>query len=154
MLFLMESGTIKKSECTRKKECTYTNIHIQKKECTYIQDNRIGQKGCSMVLLDRLIEKAKQNPKRIVLSECDSERMLLAARTVLDSGIGFPVLVHDPAVINETAKTAGVDLTGMEIVDCTDPAAAEALVKETEDMLASGNALAEKVFGSVKEKLQ
>lgn len=31
---------------------------------------------------------------------------------------------------------------------------AEALVKETEDMLASGNALAEKVFGSVKEKLQ
>ena len=120
----------KKSECTRKKECTYTNIHIQKKECTYIQDNRIGQKGCSMALLDRLIEKAKQNPKRIVLSECDSERMLLAARTVLDSGIGFPVLVHDPAVINETAKTAGVDLTGMEIVDCTDPEAAETLVKE------------------------
>lgn len=83
-----------------------------------------------MALLDRLIEKAKQDPKRVVLSECESERMLKAARIVLDSGIGFPILVNDPEVIAGTAEKAGVDLVGMEIVDSTDPEAAAALVKE------------------------
>ena len=80
-----------------------------------------------MSILDKLIEKAKQAPKRVAISECDSERMLRAARTVLDSGIGYPVLVNDPAVIRETAEKAGVDLSGMEITDCTDHDAAEKL---------------------------
>ena len=82
-----------------------------------------------MALIDRLIEKAKQVPKRIAVSECDSERMLKAARIVKDSGIGYPVLVHDPAVIRETAEKAGVDLAGMEIVDASDRAAADVLVE-------------------------
>ena len=80
-----------------------------------------------MALIDRLIEKAKQTPRRIAISECDSERMLKAARIVLESGIGFPVLVNDPDVIRETAGKAGVDLKGMEIADTSDPAAAEEL---------------------------
>ena len=81
-----------------------------------------------MVILDRLIEKAKKAPKRVAISECDSERMLRAARTVLDTGIGYPVLVNDPAVIRETAEKAGVDLDGMEIVDSTDSGAADILI--------------------------
>ena len=81
-----------------------------------------------MALINRLIEKAKKNPKRVAISECDSERMLKAARIVLDSGIGYPVLVNDPEVIRQTADAAGVTLDDMEIVDSTDPAAADALV--------------------------
>src|SRR5699024_6960068 len=50
------------------------------------------------------------------------EKTLLAARAVLDSGIGMPVLVNDPAVIRETAEKAGVSTEGMEIVDITDEA--------------------------------
>ena len=80
-----------------------------------------------MALIDRLIEKAKQIPGRIAISECDSERMLKAARIVLDSGIGYPVLVNDPEVIRETAAKAGVDLKGMEITDTRDRDAAKAL---------------------------
>lgn len=83
-----------------------------------------------MALVENLIEKAKLNPKRVALAECDSEKTLQAARIVLDSGVGFPVLVNDPAVIRETAKKAGVDLTGMEIVDTTDSDAKDALVAE------------------------
>ena len=68
-------------------------------------------------LIQELIQKAAQNPKRVALPECEAEKTLLAARAVLDSGIGMPVLVNDPAVIRETAEKAGVSTEGMEIVD-------------------------------------
>ena len=83
-----------------------------------------------MALVEQLIEKAKKNPKRVALAECESEKTLKAARIVLDSGIGYPVLVNDPAVIKETAEKAGVDLTGIEIIDTTDDEAKDALVAE------------------------
>ena len=50
-------------------------------------------------LIQELIQKAAQNPKRVALPECEAEKTLLAARAVLDSGIGMPVLGNDPAVI-------------------------------------------------------
>lgn len=83
-----------------------------------------------MDLVKNLIEKAKKDPKRVALAECDAEKTLQAARIVLDSGIGYPVLVNDPAVIRATAEKAGVSLEGMEIVDTTDDAARDALVAE------------------------
>lgn len=82
-----------------------------------------------MTLIEELIEKAKQNPKRIALPECEAEKTLLAAREVLDKGIGTPVLVNDPAVIKETAEKAGVSLEGMEIVDYTDESVRDAVIK-------------------------
>ena len=69
-----------------------------------------------MGLIEKLIEKAKSTPKRVALAECESAKTLKAAKIVLDSGIGYPVLVNDPAVIRATAEKACVDLTGMEIV--------------------------------------
>lgn len=83
-----------------------------------------------MNLVNNLIGKAKKNPKRVALAECDEARTLQAARIVLDQGIGYPVLVNDPAVIRATAEAAGVSLEGMEIVDITDEDAKDALVAE------------------------
>ena len=68
-----------------------------------------------MSLIEALIEKAKLNPKRVALPECEADKTLLAARRVLDEGIGVPVLVNDPAVIKETAARVGVSLEGMEM---------------------------------------
>jgi phosphate acetyltransferase len=82
----------------------------------------------NMSLIETLIEKAKQNPKRVALPECEADKTLLAARRVLDDGIGTPVLVNDPAVIRETAERVGVSLEGMEIVDITDEAARDAVI--------------------------
>lgn len=79
-------------------------------------------------LIEFLLEKAKKTPKRIALPECEAEKTLLAARRVLDSGIGFPILVNDPELIRETAARAGVALDGMEVIDITDGASAEELV--------------------------
>jgi len=97
-----------------------------------------------MALVETLIEKAKKNPKRVALAECESEKTLKAARVVLDSGIGIPVLVNDPKVIRETAEKAGVDLTGMEIVDTTDEAAKDALVAEYYPQVENKEDLSEK----------
>ena len=78
-------------------------------------------------LIDTLVEKAKQGPKRVALPECENEDTLKAARRVLDDGIGTPVLVSPRDVIEATAAAAGVSLDGMEIVDNTDDEAANAL---------------------------
>jgi len=83
-----------------------------------------------MSLIDTLIEKAKQAPKRIALPECEADKTLLAARQVLDRGIGMPVLVNDPTVIQETATRAGVSVDGMEIIDITDEAVRDEIVAQ------------------------
>lgn len=96
----------------------------------------------SQSVIEFLTERAKKNPKRVALPECEAEKTLLAARYVLDSGIGFPVLVNDPALIRETAGKAGVSLEGMEIVDIKDEAAQDAMIEkyleEPKDMSAKG----------------
>lgn len=81
-----------------------------------------------MTLIETLIEKAKSNPKKIALPECEADNTLLAARRVLDEGIGFPVLVNDPAVIQETANRVGISLEGMQIVDTTDEAVRDEII--------------------------
>jgi phosphate acetyltransferase len=74
----------------------------------------------SETLIETLIGKAKTQPKRVALPECEAVNTLMAARSVLDSGIGIPVLVGDPSVVHATAEEAKVSLEGMEIVDITD----------------------------------
>lgn len=80
-------------------------------------------------LIQTLIQKAKKDPKRIALPECEADNTLIVARRVLDECVGTPVLVSDPAVIEETAKRANVNTADMEIVDITDEEASAALVK-------------------------
>ena len=83
-----------------------------------------------MTLIEELTEKAKQSPKRVALPECEAEKTLLAAREVLEKGIGTLVLLNDPAVIEETAKKAGVSLEGMEIVEITDEAKKQEVIQK------------------------
>lgn len=80
-------------------------------------------------LIEKLIEDAKGAPKRVAMPECEAANTLLAARQVADDGIGTPVLVSSREVIEATAADAGVSLEGMEIVDNTDEAAADALAE-------------------------
>lgn len=83
-----------------------------------------------MSLIDKLIEDAKAAPsRRVALPECEADKTLLAARRVLDDGVGTPVLVSPHEVIDETAARAGVSLDGMEIIDTSDEAAADALAE-------------------------
>lgn len=80
-------------------------------------------------LIEKLIEDAKQSPKRVALPECEAAKTLLAARRCADEGIAVPVLVSPRETIESTAAEAGVDLSDMEIVDTSDEAAADALAQ-------------------------
>ena len=83
-----------------------------------------------MTLIEKLIEDAKAAPsRRVALPECEAEKTLLAARRVLDEGVGTPVLVSPREVIEATAQAAGISIDGMEIVDTADEAAADALAE-------------------------
>lgn len=83
-----------------------------------------------MTLIEKLVEDAKAAPsRRVALPECEADKTLLAARRVLDEGVGVPVLVSPRNVIEETAARAGVSLDGMEVVDSADEAAADALAE-------------------------
>jgi phosphate acetyltransferase len=66
--------------------------------------------------------KAKANPKKVVFPETGEERILRAAREVLDLGIGFPILVGKPDEITAHAAQLGVSLDGIKLVDNTDEA--------------------------------
>jgi phosphate acetyltransferase len=70
--------------------------------------------------MDRLEEfkaAARKAGHRIVLPEGEDARIIAAAEIVLRDGIGFPVLLGDPATIGRQAEVARMSLAGIEIVD-------------------------------------
>ena len=74
---------------------------------------RLG-KGREMMRV--VLNKAKSDPKRVVLSEGDDEKMIRAAYQLTDQGIAEPVLIGDRDGILRTADELGLDFDP-EIVD-------------------------------------
>ncbi len=70
-----------------------------------------------MNLIDRLIEKLRKHPKRIVFTDGDDARILQAARQIVSLGMGAPLLIGDRSRIKD--KAAKLDLTtkGMRIIE-------------------------------------
>ena len=67
---------------------------------------RLG-KGREMMRV--VLNKAKSDPKRVVLSEGDDEKMIRAAYQLTDQGIAEPVLIGDRDGILRTADELGLD---------------------------------------------
>jgi len=65
-------------------------------------------------------KRAKEKKKRFVLPESSDERILKAASIAASEGLGTPVLLGEPSEIRERAKTLGVDLDGIEIINPKD----------------------------------
>lgn len=88
-----------------------------------------------MTLIQKLTEDAKacERKARVALPECEAAKTLQAARRVADDGIGIPVLVSPVDIIRATAEEAGVDLTGMQIVDTSNADALEELASRFMD---------------------
>ena len=68
-------------------------------------------------LLSRLRERAAGKPKRIVYPEGDDARVLRAAREIVDAGMARPIVVGDANKVSDSAKVAGIRLSGIEIVE-------------------------------------
>lgn len=70
-----------------------------------------------MDIVATFIAQAKQKPRTVVLPEGADARVLAAARRLADEGIARPLLVGRADAVAAAAKSAGVGLDGVQVVD-------------------------------------
>jgi phosphate acetyltransferase len=75
----------------------------------------MGELG--MEFLEKIYERSRKEKKKILLSEASDERVLRAIEGIIKLKLCEPVLIGDPEEAARVAKKAGIDLTGLEIVD-------------------------------------
>jgi phosphotransacetylase len=84
----------------------------------------------SMDITEQLQIKAKANPKRVVFPEADEAKILHAARQAHDIGIAYPMLVGRSENLFALARSIGVSLDGITVVDHTQQERVERFVTE------------------------
>jgi malate dehydrogenase (oxaloacetate-decarboxylating)(NADP+) len=72
--------------------------------------------GPAMEVMQRMVSLARRDPKRVVLPDAGSDRIIRAAAKVVEEGVAHPILVGKPDRIHEKARALGVDLKGVDIV--------------------------------------
>ncbi|MDT8420540.1 MAG: NADP-dependent malic enzyme [Desulfuromonadales bacterium] len=73
--------------------------------------------GRSKEVMRNLINKAKSNPKRLVLPEGEENKILRAAQILVSEGIAKPTLLGSVEKIERKAAQLNIDLSGISIVD-------------------------------------
>ncbi|WP_038008917.1 NADP-dependent malic enzyme [Terrimonas ferruginea] len=61
--------------------------------------------------------RARRDPKRIVFAEADNIKILKAAQTIYDEGIGYPILLGEYNRIKAIADSANIDIADMPVFD-------------------------------------
>ncbi|HSY44220.1 MAG TPA: phosphate acyltransferase [Candidatus Acidoferrum sp.] len=70
-----------------------------------------------MRFISSVIEKLQRHPKRIVFPEGEEPRVLQAARQFRALGLGAPIILGDPAKINNMAAELSVSLQGIRVIN-------------------------------------
>src|SRR4051812_41891458 len=70
-------------------------------------------------IISQLRQRAAKTLKRIVFPEGTDPRVLQAAATMVQTRMVHPILVGSPTVIEEKAKSFGIRLDNVEVVDPT-----------------------------------
>ncbi|KAA3613335.1 MAG: phosphate acetyltransferase [Calditrichaeota bacterium] len=73
-----------------------------------------------MNLIDSFVEKARQNPARIVFPEGSGERIIVAAAKVKKMGIARPVILGNPQEVEKHAAALKVNIKDLEIIHIPD----------------------------------
>jgi malate dehydrogenase (oxaloacetate-decarboxylating)(NADP+) len=73
--------------------------------------------GKSREMMRIVFNKAKSNPKRIVLAEGEHEKMIRAAHQLVEEGLAKPILLGDTKEIRQQAEALQLSLKGIEVVD-------------------------------------
>ncbi len=76
--------------------------------------------GLDNQLFRAIGNKAKKDPKRLVFSEADNEKILKVASIVYDEGIAYPILLGEEKKIRKIAADHNIDLTDIPIIDPRD----------------------------------
>jgi phosphate acetyltransferase len=92
--------------------------------------------------MDPLIERLKNNPRKLIFTEGTDARILEAAARLKQEGFLTPVLIGREEEVRAAAAKGGFDIGGLEILD---PAAYDGMDKLVEDFVAlrKGKATAE-----------
>jgi len=77
-------------------------------------ESRLGR---ARGLIRGIINRAVRDPKRVVFPEGEEPKIIRAARMVVDDGIGYPILLGNRQVIEQTAAAAAISLEDIEIDD-------------------------------------
>ncbi|MBB3143588.1 phosphate acetyltransferase [Halomonas organivorans] len=70
-----------------------------------------------MKALNRILERARRSPRRIVLCEGEDERVLRAAVRAAEDGIAHVILVGNRDAMAAVARTEGLGLSDVELID-------------------------------------
>ncbi len=66
-----------------------------------------------------MIQKAQTRPKHVVFPEGEHEKVLRAAHILAEEKIAFPILLGNPATIQDMALELGLDISEIKIVEPT-----------------------------------
>ena len=83
-----------------------------------------------MNFVERMQQKAKSNPKKVAFPKATEEKILQTASEVLQSGIGYPILVGEVTAIREAARKGGIQLEGITLADNRDAVKVEDVVSQ------------------------
>ena len=75
----------------------------------------------SGLIMKPVFAAAKMNPKRIIYSEGESERVLRAVQTVVDEGVARPILIGRPEVIQNNIERFGLRMRAVVDFDLVNP---------------------------------
>ena len=73
--------------------------------------------GLDNRLIRSIINKAQQDPKRVVFAEAESFKVLKAAQTVIHQGIALPILLGSKQKVSSLIKENNLDLEKAVIID-------------------------------------
>lgn len=76
--------------------------------------NRIGLEN---KMVKQVYERAKQAPKKVVISQADNYEIIRAATIALEQGIAHPILIGNTQKIKKIAAEYHLDLAGIELID-------------------------------------
>ncbi len=76
-------------------------------------------------VIDRIRRQAALRPQRLLLAEGEDERILRAAERIQRERTAAVGIVGDPHAIRDAARRAGASLSGVRVVDATEPRALE-----------------------------
>lgn len=67
-------------------------------------------------VMQRMVSRARKAPKKVVLPDGFSDRVLRAAASAVYEGVASPIIIGKPDQIEARAKELGVDMNGVEVV--------------------------------------
>lgn len=87
------------------------------KDIEAYKDELTKRLGLDNKTLRNIINRAKQNPKKVLFAEADNYKILKAAQIVKEEGIAIPILMGDYRKIKKLIEENNLDLDSVKIID-------------------------------------